>query len=81
VQKHLPKIKALNEIAVARGQSLAQMAITWVLRQKSVTSALIGASRPQQIIDNVAAVNAAPLSEAELIAIDTVCASSEFKPH
>jgi len=81
VQKHLPKIKALNEIAVARGQSLAQMAITWVLRQKSVTSALIGASRPQQIIDNIAAVNAAPLSEAELIAIDTVCASSEFKPH
>jgi L-glyceraldehyde 3-phosphate reductase len=62
VQQHLPKIKALNEIALARGQSLAQMAITWVLRQQSVTSALIGASRPQQIIDTVAAVNAVPVN-------------------
>jgi L-glyceraldehyde 3-phosphate reductase len=74
VQQKRVKVRALNDIALARGQSLAQMAITWVLRQKSVTSALIGASRPQQILDNVAAVNAAPLSEAELTAIDAICA-------
>jgi L-glyceraldehyde 3-phosphate reductase len=73
VHDHIDKIRALNEIAQARGQSLAQMAITWVLRQKSVTSALIGASRPQQILDNLAALNAAPLSEQELQAIDSVC--------
>jgi L-glyceraldehyde 3-phosphate reductase len=70
VQKNLPKIQALHEIATARGQSLAQMALTWVLRDEVVTSALIGASRPQQILDNVAALEATPLSAAELKAID-----------
>ena len=74
VQSNLPKIKALNEIAIARGQSLAQMALAWVLRDGVVTSALIGASRPQQIIDNVAALDAAPFLAAELIAIDQACA-------
>lgn len=73
VHKHIGEIRALNEIAQARGQTLAQMAITWVLRQKSVTSALIGASRPQQILDNLAALSAAPLVEAELRAIDDIC--------
>jgi L-glyceraldehyde 3-phosphate reductase len=73
VDDHIEKIRGLNEIAQARGQSLAQMAITWVLRQKSVTSALIGASRPQQILDNLSALNAAPLSEAELQLINSVC--------
>lgn len=74
VQQNLAKIRALNEIAQGRGQTLAQMAITWVLRQKNVTSALIGASRPQQILDNLDALKAAPLSDAELAAIDAVCA-------
>jgi len=73
VSTHLPKIKALNEIAESRGQSLAQMALTWVLRQPAVTSALIGASRPQQILDNVAALEADPLTEDELKAIDAAC--------
>ena len=73
VTEHLPKIKALNEIALARGQTLAQMALTWVLRKKEVNSALIGASRPQQILDNVAALEAAPLSDSELKAIDAAC--------
>ncbi len=75
VHQHIDKIRALNDIAQARGQSLAQMAIAWVLRQKSVTSALIGASRPQQILDNLAALDAAPLSGDELQAIDAVCLS------
>lgn len=76
VSKNLPKIRALNDIATARGQSLAQMAITWVLRQKAVTSALIGASRPEQILDNLAALQAAPLEAAELQAIDAICGRS-----
>jgi len=70
VEQNLPKIKALNEIARARGQSLAQMALAWTLRDPVVTSALIGASRPRQILDNVAALEAGPLTEAELKAID-----------
>ncbi|WPJ96887.1 L-glyceraldehyde 3-phosphate reductase [Coraliomargarita algicola] len=73
VQKNLSKIQALNTIAQARGQSLAQMALAWVLRDEVVTSALIGASRPQQILDNVAALAAAPFSQAELEAIDKAC--------
>jgi len=74
VRSHLPKIRALNEIAKSRGQTLAQMAITWVLRHKAVTSALIGASRPQQILDNLAALAAPPLTTDELKAIDAACA-------
>ncbi len=73
VEQNLPKIKALNEIAQARGQSLAQMALAWTLRDPVVTSTLIGASRPEQILDNIAALEAAPLSEAELQAIDQAC--------
>jgi L-glyceraldehyde 3-phosphate reductase len=76
VHQHIGKIRALNEIALARGQTLAQMAITWVLRQKTVTSALIGASRPQQILDNLAALNATPLSAEELARIDAVCSNN-----
>jgi L-glyceraldehyde 3-phosphate reductase len=74
VQQHLPKIHALNAIAEARGQSLAQMAICWVLRRKTVTSALVGASRSEQIIDILAGLNSAPFGEDELQAIDAACA-------
>jgi L-glyceraldehyde 3-phosphate reductase len=73
VEQNLPKIKALNEIALARGQSLAQMAIAWTLRDAVVTSALIGASRPQQILDNIAALEASPFLKDELKAIDAAC--------
>lgn len=62
----------LNEIAAARGQSLAQMALQWVLRDEVVTSALIGASRPEQILENAKALDAAPLSEQELAMIDEI---------
>jgi L-glyceraldehyde 3-phosphate reductase len=70
----LAKIAALNGIAQARGQSLAQMAIAWTLRDERVTSALIGASRPEQVEENVAALGAGPLSAEELAAIDKVLA-------
>lgn len=73
VQENLSKIQALDQIAQERGQSLAQMALAWVLRDSVVTSALIGASRPQQIVDNVAALDAAPFTGAELKAIDSAC--------
>ena len=73
VREHLPKIRALNLIALERGQSLAQMAISWVLRRKTVTSALIGASRREQILDILACLDAAAFSDAELEAIDAAC--------
>ncbi len=68
----LEKIKALNEIAAARGQSLAQMALSWILRDNEVTSVLIGASKPSQILDNIGIVNSAAFTEAELKEIDKI---------
>ncbi|MBT3374974.1 MAG: L-glyceraldehyde 3-phosphate reductase [Lentisphaerae bacterium] len=70
------KLQKLNDIAAARGQSLAQMALVWVLRDDRVTSALIGASRPEQITENIAAVDAGPLTQDQLDAIDVVLAGS-----
>uniref|UniRef100_A0A9E7ZKV6 L-glyceraldehyde 3-phosphate reductase n=1 Tax=Bosea sp. NBC_00436 TaxID=2969620 RepID=A0A9E7ZKV6_9HYPH len=69
-EANLKSIAALNEIAAARGQSLAQMAIAWVLRGGRVTSALIGASRPEQVTDCVAALTNPAFSAEELAAID-----------
>lgn len=60
----------LDAIAAARGQSLAQMAIAWVLRDPRMTSALVGASRPEQLLDSLGALAAHPFSEDELAAID-----------
>jgi len=68
----LGKVTRLNEIAKSRGQKLAQMAITWVLRHPEVTSALIGASRTGQIEDAVNALKAPPLSAEELSRIDAI---------
>ncbi|MEW6086208.1 MAG: L-glyceraldehyde 3-phosphate reductase [Chloroflexota bacterium] len=66
VKKNLSKVTRLNEIAQARGQSLAQMAIAWTLRNPIVTSALIGASSVNQLEDNLAALNNLKFSEEEL---------------
>ena len=73
-------VRALNEIAKERGQTLAQMALSWVLRDSRVTSALIGASRPEQIAENVKAVSAAATSftAGELAEIDEVLARVEL---
>ena len=67
-------IRALNDIALNRGQKLSQMALQWVLRDEVVTSALIGASRPEQVLDNIQVVNAPAFTEDELAAIDRVLA-------
>ncbi|QIK72636.1 L-glyceraldehyde 3-phosphate reductase [Propioniciclava coleopterorum] len=69
-EENLAHISALNDIAAARGQSLAQMAIAWVLRQPAVTSALIGASSVKQLEDSAAAVQNLTFTDAELSAID-----------
>ena len=66
------QIVALNDIAKSRGQSLAQLALTWVLRHPTMTSALIGASRVSQLDENLAVINAPPLTKDELRAIDEV---------
>ena len=70
IEANLGKIRALNEIAADRGQSLAQLALAWVLRDARVTSTLIGASSVQQIEDNVAAVQRLDFTADELAAID-----------
>jgi L-glyceraldehyde 3-phosphate reductase len=66
------KVQRLNEVAEARGQTLAQMALAWVLRPGAATSALIGASRPEQIEENVRAAQSAPFSEEELRRIEGI---------
>jgi L-glyceraldehyde 3-phosphate reductase len=66
----LEKIRALNEIAAGRGQSLAQMALAWVLRDARVTSALIGASSVAQLEDNVAALDRLGFTDDELAELD-----------
>ncbi|MEU1628679.1 L-glyceraldehyde 3-phosphate reductase [Streptomyces sp. NPDC020096] len=67
----LARLRGLNEIARRRGQSLAQLALSWVLRDKRMTSALIGASSVAQLEANVAAVGAPPLTDDELAEIDS----------
>lgn len=70
----MAKVRKLNDIAQERGQSLAQLALAWVLRGGRVTSALIGASRVEQIDDNVAALNNLSFSEEELRRIEDILA-------
>ena len=72
VLEMLPKIKALNEIASDRNQTLAQMAISWILKDDRITSVLIGASKTEQILDSVKAINNTVFSENEIIAIDAI---------
>ena len=71
-QDKLDKVAKLAEIAVKRGQSLSQLALSWVLRDEVVTSALIGASRPEQITENIAAVKHTDFTEEELKEIDGI---------
>ncbi|WP_199545632.1 L-glyceraldehyde 3-phosphate reductase [Streptomyces sp. N35] len=70
------RLNGLNDIAAQRGQSLAQLALTWVLRDERMTSALIGASSVQQLEENVAALTGPKLTEAELAAIDEFAVST-----
>ena len=67
------KIQALNEVAARRGQTLAEMALAWLLAQPVVTSVLIGASRPEQILDNIKAAENTTFTEDDLAEIDRIC--------
>lgn len=71
-QETLRKVRALNQVAASRGQSLAQLALAWVLREGKVTSALIGASRPSQIEENVAVLSNLDFSSEELADIESI---------
>ena len=68
----------LNALAQSRGQSLAQLALLWVLRQPAVTTALIGASRPEQVEDCVAALKNREFSAEELAEIDTYAKEADI---
>ncbi|RSX55083.1 glyceraldehyde 3-phosphate reductase [Bifidobacterium dolichotidis] len=69
----MTKVSALNEMAQTRGQSLSQMALAWLLHDDAVTSVLVGASRPEQVLDDVEAVNNTHFTDEELQKIDEIC--------
>jgi L-glyceraldehyde 3-phosphate reductase len=71
-EEKLTAIRALNDIAKKRGQSLAEMALAWILKDDYVTSVLIGASKPSQILDNIKAIENTTFSKEELTAIDSL---------
>ena len=70
VERNQERLRGLAAVAADRGQSLAQMAISWALRPGGVTSALVGASRPEQLDENAAAVDRTDFTDAELARID-----------
>ncbi|MBN1877072.1 MAG: L-glyceraldehyde 3-phosphate reductase [Anaerolineae bacterium] len=74
-EEKLAKVRALNEVAQERGQTMAQLALAWVLRHEGVTSALIGASKVSQIEDSAGALENLTFIEAELSAIEAILAS------
>jgi L-glyceraldehyde 3-phosphate reductase len=76
-EEKVAQVRKLNEMAQARGQTMAQMALAWVLRHGTVTSALVGASRVEQIEDSVAALDNLDFSQEELAAIDGILAAGE----
>jgi len=69
----MEKIRRLNDIALKRGQTLAEMALAWILKDDDVTSVIIGASKPSQILDNIKATENTSFTEEELKAIDACC--------
>ena len=71
-EHRMGQIRRLNELAGQRGEKLAEMALGWLLQHKEVTSVLIGASRPQQILDNIKAIACAPFTEEECRFIDEI---------
>jgi L-glyceraldehyde 3-phosphate reductase len=66
----MERIGRLNELAKRRGQTMAEMAVAWLLKEEAITSVLVGASRPSQIIDNIKAIDNTEFSEEELREID-----------
>ena len=75
-EARLSQIHRLNDLAAARGEKLADMALAWLLQQPVVTSVLIGASKTQQILDNLKAIDSAPFTEEELRLIDEIASEA-----
>ena len=73
-EKMLTKLNKLNEVAQARGQKLSQLALSWVLNNKAVTTVLIGASRPSQIVENVASIEKLDFTAEEIQKIEDILA-------
>lgn len=73
-EKTVEKLKALNEIAASRGQKLSQLALSWVLHNKAVTTVIIGASRPSQIVENAACVDKCDFTDEEIAKINAILA-------
>ena len=71
-EERLQQIRNLHGIAAGRGQTLAEMALSWVLKDGAVTSVLIGASKPEQVLDNIKAIENTQFTEEELKKIDSV---------
>ena len=71
-EETIEKVKKLGALAKERGQSLAQMALAWILRDGDITSVLIGASRPSQILDNIGMVGNTSFSQEERKRIDEI---------
>ena len=76
-QEKLEQIRALNEVARARGQSLSELALSWVLRSAQVTSVLIGASSPEQIVQNLGILHAPAFTADELARIDAITGAAD----
>lgn len=72
-EERIRQIRELNELAAGRGQSLAQMALAWVLKDGVVTSVLVGVSRAEQLLDNIKALDNTKFEENELAEIDRIC--------
>ena len=72
MEETLAKIRSLNELASKRGQTLAEMALAWIMRDGDITSTLIGASKPSQILDNIKMIENTEFSEEERKRIDTI---------
>ena len=70
--ERLQQIRELNDIAIERGQTLAEMSLAWLLHDDAVTSVLAGASKPQQILDNIGAPSNTDFSSEELARIDEI---------
>jgi L-glyceraldehyde 3-phosphate reductase len=71
-ESELAKVRKLNELAVQRGQSLAQMSLAWVLKDPRITSVIIGASKPEQILDSISCLDNLQFSQSELETIETI---------
>jgi L-glyceraldehyde 3-phosphate reductase len=81
VEPALEKVKLLNKIALKRGQTLAQMALVWLLKDSRVTSVLIGASSVKQLEDNVAALNNLTFTASELSQIELILSKNKSQEH